>query len=73
MTSDDYSKLLEELLTHKLYSVQALAYPNDTDLIQDSARIRMDVAFPLFRKLDAGTYFTLQFVVRPPKDYSKVS
>lgn len=60
--------MLDDLTTHKVFSVQALAYPNDVDQIIDSRSPHLDIGMPLFRKVESGGFFTLNFVIKPPKD-----
>lgn len=65
-----YFELLKPLLKSKYYTAKALAYPNDVDRIYSLKTLDMNIGFPLYKNIEAGTFFTVNFAI-PSSEFDR--
>lgn len=45
-----------------------MAYSNDIDNIIDSKSPVLELGVPLYKEMEAGTFFGLNLIIKPPKE-----
>lgn len=58
------SQYINKLKENKYFSIKALSYPNDLDIIYKFKNLNLQIMFPYYKKIEAGAYFHYNFIVK---------